>query len=116
MKNIYFIVIAVITIIYMLYSIRKNKLSANNSFIWIIFCIALLLLSIFPTSLDWLAKFVGIEYPPALFLTIAVVILFIQNFIDSKRIEELQKKLVNVSQELSVTKHEVEKLKTKNKK
>ena len=88
----------------MLYSIRKNKLSVTNSFIWIVFCIILLILSIWPTSLDWLANLLGIAYPPALFLAIAAVILFIMNFIQSKKIEDLHKKVIDLGQELSILK------------
>lgn len=102
MKNIYFVILSILIILYMIISIRKNKLSVSNSFIWIVFCIALIILSIFPKSLDWLARLVGIEYPPALFLTIAVVILFIMNFIYSKKIELLNKKVIDLAQELSI--------------
>ncbi len=106
MKKIYFIVLAILVIIYMFYSIRKNRLSIANSFMWILFCIGLLLLSIFPKSLDWLADFMGISYPPALFLSLAVIILFIQNFVFSKKIEDLHKRIINISQELSIVKSE----------
>ena len=109
MKNIYFIVIALAVIIYIIHSIRKNKISVQQSVLWIIYCIALLVLSIFPKSLDWLAKLMGIDYPPALFLTIAVVILFVMNFVQSKKIEELHKKVIDLGQELSVVKSEKEK-------
>ena len=77
MNNIFFIIISLITIIYIFYSIRKNKLDITSSFIWIVFCIILLVLSIWPTSLDWFANLLGITYPPTLFLTIAIVVLFI---------------------------------------
>lgn len=104
MHNIFFIIAALLIMLYMLYSIRKNKLSVTNSFIWIIFCIILLILSIWPTSLDWLANLLGIAYPPALFLSITAVILFIINFIQSKKIEDLHKKVIDLSQELSIIK------------
>lgn len=104
MKNIYFIVLALMVIFCIIYSIRNNKLSVTNSFIWIVFCLILLFLSIFPKSLDWLADFVDVYYPPTLFLTIAVVILFIINFQYSKKIEDLQKKVVDLGQELSIVK------------
>lgn len=104
MHNIFFIIISILIILYIFYSIRKNKLSITNSFVWIIFCIILLILSIWPTSLDWLANFLGITYPPALFLTIAVVILFIMNFVQSKKIEDLHKKVIDLGQELSILK------------
>ena len=107
MNNIYFIIFSILIILYMIISIRKNKLSVTNSFIWIIFCIVLLLLSIFPKSLDGIAKFIGITYPPALFLTIAVVILFIMNFAQSKKIETLQNKVTDLAQELSIIKGKV---------
>lgn len=108
MNNLYFIGIALLIIIYIFYSIRKNKLSVTNSFIWILFGIIILVLAIFPYSLDWLARMVGIDYPPALFLTIAVVILFITNFQYSKKIEDLHKKVIDLGQELSILKSEKE--------
>ena len=104
MHNIFFIVASLLIIIYILFSIRKNKLSIANSFIWIIFCIILLILSVWPSSLDWLASLLGISYPPALFLTVAIVILFIMNFIQSKKIEDLHKKVIDLAQELSILK------------
>lgn len=107
MKNFYFIIISALIIIYMLYSIRKNKLSISNSFAWIMFCIVMLFLSIFPKSLDWLAKSIGISYPPALFLSLAVIALFVQNFIFSKKIEELHKKVIDLAQQLSITKADI---------
>ncbi len=105
MNNIFFIIISLFVICYILYSIRKNRLDITTSFIWIIFCAILLFLSIWPTSIDWLAGLLGINYPPALFLLIAIMILFIINFIQSKKIEDLHKKVVDLGQELSVLKH-----------
>jgi len=102
--SIFLTVMAILVILYILFSIRKNKLSPANSFIWIIFCIVLLVLSIWPASLDWLANLLGISYPPALFLSIAVVILFIMNFIQSQKIENLQKKIIDLGQEVSILK------------
>lgn len=104
MKNMYFILLSILIIINILISIRKNKLSVRNSFAWIIFCVGLLFMSIWPKSLDWLAEILGISYPPALFLSIAVVVLFIMLFVQSKKIEEMQKKVIDLGQELSILK------------
>ena len=106
MKNIFFIIAALAVMIYMFVSIRKNKLDVTNSFVWIVFCIILLVLSIWPKSLDWLAGIIGVDYPPALFLTIACVVLFVMDFAQSKKITELQKKVIDLGQELSVVKSE----------
>lgn len=106
MKNIFFIIAALIIMIYMFISIRKNRLDVTQSFIWIMFCIIMLILSIWPKCLDWLASLLGITYPPALFLSVAVVILFILIFIQSKKIVDLQKKVLDLGRELSVVKSE----------
>lgn len=104
MKNIYFILLSILIIVNILISIRKNKLSVRNSFIWIVFCIGLLFMSIWPKSFDWLAQLLGISYPPALFLSIAVVVLFVVLFIQSKKIEDLHKRVIDLGQELSIAK------------
>ena len=111
MKNFIFIIVAVLIMFYMFMSIRKNKLDVTQSFIWIIFCICFLVLSIFPKSLDGLAKLLGITYPPTLFLLVAIVLLFIMTFIQSKKIIELQKKIIDLGQELSIVKSNYKKQK-----
>ena len=109
MRKIYFIVAALAAIIYIIYSIRKNKLSVAGSFIWILFCIALLFLSIFPYSIDKIAPSIGISYAPVLLLLIALLILFMLVFQQSKKIEELQRKVTDLAQELSIVKSKKEK-------
>ena len=106
MSNIPFIIIAIAVILYIIISIRKDKLSVSASFGWIIFCLLMLFFSIFPYSLDWLAFKFGVSYPPALFLTICVVVLFVSNFRDDKTIDELKKKVDDLSQEISILKGE----------
>ena len=109
MKNIYFVILALIIVAYFIISIRKNKLSIKTSFGWIVGAIAMIILSIWPKSLDWLARFIGIEYPPALFLTLCVVILFVIDFNNSKKIAEYQMKIT----ELTLVKANVEELTNK---
>ena len=102
MKNIYFIILAVLVVIYMLSSIRKNKLSIKTSFGWIMGAIAMIILAIFPKSLDWLSYLLGIEYPPALFLTLCVIVLFIIDFNNSKKLEEYRQKIIELAQRLAI--------------
>lgn len=106
MNNIPFIIGAIIIIIYMISSIRRDKLSVSASFAWIIFCVILLFLAIFPYSLDSLSASLGISYPPALFLTICAAVLFVINFNDNKRIDELEKKVNDMSQEINILRSE----------
>ena len=106
MNNIPFIIISILTIIYIIISIRRDKLSVSTSFGWTIFCLLMLFFSIFPASLDWLSFELGIAYPPTLFLTACVVIIFISNFRDDKKIDELEKKVTDLAEEVSILKSE----------
>lgn len=106
MQNIPFIILAVLLIIYILASIRKNKISVKASFGWFLFCIGMLFLAIWPTSLDWFAEMLGISYPPALFLTICAIISFAMDFTYNRQIDDLQKKVTDLAQEVSILKAE----------
>lgn len=106
MKNYYFIILSVIIIIYIISSVRKNKLSVNTSFLWIVSSLIMLLLSIFPHSIDWVAKLFGISYAPTLFLTVCIIFLLILNFNNSKKVYTLNEKIIDLAQELSILKGE----------
>ena len=106
MNNIPFIVVAVLTIIYIVISIRRERLSVAASFGWVLFCLLMLFLAIFPTSLDWLSFKIGVSYPPALFFTICITVLFISNFRDDKKIDELEKKVTDLAEEVNILKGE----------
>ena len=104
MKNIYFVILSVLVIIYIISSVRKNKLSVKTSFGWVVASIAMLVLSIFPKSLDWFASFIGISYPPALFLTLCVVVLIVIDFNFSKQLEDHKKKIIELEQHIALLK------------
>ena len=109
MKNIYFIILSILIIIYIIYSVRKNNMSIKNSFGWMTASFVMLILSIFPYSLDWLAKFLGISYAPTLFFTLCIILLIIINFNASKRISSLREKVIDLAQEVSILKEKNEK-------
>ena len=107
MKNIYFVILAIVILIYMIQSIRKNSLSVKISFWWIIGSLLILVLAIWPKSIDWFAVMLGIDYPPALLLTLCVVFLWVVDFKYSKKIQEQQEKITDLAQELSIIKEEL---------
>lgn len=109
MKNEYFIILSILIIVYMIYSVRKNKLSIKTSFGWVITSLIMLVLAIFPKSIDFVAEKLNISYPPTLLLTLCVVILLIQNFNTSKKIYELQEKINYLAQDVSINKSRIKK-------
>lgn len=107
MNNIYFVIISVIVLLYVVNIVRKKQFSIKESFWWFIGAIVMLILSIFPYSIDYFAKELNIHYSPSLLFVICIVFLLFINFRNSKRISELQMKVVELGQELAIVKEKV---------
>lgn len=107
MNNIYFIIISIIVLLYVMNIVRKKQFSIKESFWWVLSAIIMLLLSIFPYSIDWFAKKLNISYPPSLLFVICIIFLLFINFRNSRRISELQMKVVELGQELAIVKEKV---------
>ena len=116
MKNVYFIIFSIVVIIYVINIVKKKKFSIKESFWWFFASILMLLLSIFPHSIDIIALKLNITYPPSLFFVICIIFLLFINFRNSKRIAELQTKIIELGQEMAIVKYELKKNENKNEK
>ena len=107
MNRIYFVIISVIAVLYVINIVRKKKFSIKESFWWFIASIIMLILSIFPYSINWFAAKLGIAYPPSLLFILCIIFLLFINFRNSKRISEQQIKIIELGQELAIVKEKV---------
>ncbi len=108
MKKIYFIILAFLSIFYVIYEVRKKKFSIKESFWWITACILMLVLAIFPYSIDKLAQFLNIEYPPSLLFVICIIFLLFINFRNSKQISGHQEKIIELAQHIALLEEELQ--------
>jgi hypothetical protein len=104
MKNMYFIILVLIVGFYIINEIKKKKFSIKESFWWVIGTLVMLLLAIFPQSIDKFATFMGISYPPSLLFALCIVFLLFINFKNSKHIAEQREKIIELAQEVSILK------------
>lgn len=104
MNNLYFIIISIIILLYVINIVRKKQFSIKESFWWFIASVVMLILSIFPYSIDFFAQKLGISYPPSLLFVLCIIFLLFINFRNSKRIAELQMKVTELGQELAIVK------------
>lgn len=89
--QIFLIVSSILSILYAMRKIRKAQLNIDDSIYWIVISILLLLMSIFPDTVEWAAKlfgFMGVVNFVFFFMIFAVII-----------------KLFQVSIDLSISKH-----------
>ena len=112
--NIFFVVVAIISIIYILYEIRKEKLSVSDSMFWLLGCLVIAILSIFPNIIIYISNFVGIEYAPSLLFLLAIISLIGLNFKQVKRIRKLEEKITDLAQNLAIIKADEDEIKKEN--
>lgn len=73
--------------------IKQAKLKVENSVIWLIGSILLILMSIFYNAVEWISVKLGFIAPVNFVYLVVIVFLLIQTFIDNIRISALNEKV-----------------------
>jgi hypothetical protein len=84
--------------------IRKRRLRIEYSILWLIISSVILVTSIWQSMGDRVARFIGIDYPPALFFLIAIIILILILLHFSTELTKLKDQNKTLAQELSLLK------------
>ena len=96
------ILASLFTFIYVIRRIRKHKLNIDDSILWIIWSVLLLILSLFPNLSKELSKLLGFESTSNFILTGFIFCIYIMVFIQNIRISELKEKNKSLVQKLSI--------------
>ncbi|MEF9919505.1 DUF2304 domain-containing protein [Anaerorhabdus sp.] len=91
--------------------IKKSKMTADLASIWIIFCIALVIIAIFPFGLYFVSNLFGIISSTNLLFVLLIFILLCLVFYLYLKISSLEAKLTNLIQYIAIEKNKDEKIK-----
>jgi len=83
--------------------VRRHHLQSKFSLLWIVVVTAMAVFASFPGMLDRAATAVGIDYPPAAFLAVAVTFLFLIVVQFSWEISRLNDRTRILAEELALT-------------
>ena len=100
------IVFSVLVMFFVLRKIRKTDFVIEDSFFWIIFCLVLLVMSIFPNLCYLAAKFLGIESPSNLIFLVVIFLLLVKVFLLTVKVSKMQMKLNNLIQKYAIDSNE----------
>lgn len=109
--NYFFIVLAIIFMIYVFSNIKKQEFSIEESVFWVVGTLVLLVLSIFYKSLDKISLAIGINYAPSMVFLIAIMFLLFMNFRNCKKLSKQKEKIIELAQRMSILEFEIEKIK-----
>lgn len=105
-QQMFFVIISIFTVIYVVSKIRKHKLNIDDSIIWIIWALLLLILSIFPQISIFLSKLFGFASTSNFIICLFIFFIYIIHFYQSITISELKEKNKRLIQKLSIKEYE----------
>lgn len=91
--------------------VRRKKIKEQYSLLWIFFSFVFVFFAVWRGALDYLASLVGIVYPPAAFLLILVMAVYLILIQYSIILSKLSYQLKESIQEISLLKLELSELK-----
>ena len=102
------IAITLLTIGFIVRLVRTRQLRAKYSVLWLSIGGALLVLAAIPGLLTDLADSAGIYYPPAMFLLLAVVLLFVLAVHSSWELSRLEDRTRTLAEQVSLLREELD--------
>lgn len=105
------IVASLLTSGFILLLLRRGYLREKFAAFWLAVGAALLVLSVFPGILGWLAGLVGVEVPANLLFLLAAILLLLVGVQLSYEVGRLDARGQRLAEEIALLRHDVEQLK-----
>ncbi len=93
------------------YLVRRNHLHGPYAAGWLALAAMIIVVSIWPRSIDWISRLVGIYYPPILVCMLAIAALLLKSLVGDLERSQQERSLRRLSQKLAILEHELEQLK-----
>lgn len=93
---------SVLTFLYFISGIRKNRLKINHSIFWIVFGLVLLVLACVPKALFWLSGILGFQSPSNLVYLIVIFLLVLKLFTTTVRLSRLSEQVTALTQAMAI--------------
>lgn len=102
------IICSLISFFLCIMKIKQAKLKVENSVIWMIGSILLILMSIFLNVIEWISNKLGFIAPVNFVFLIIIGFLLIQTFIDNIRISTLNEKIKDLNHYIALKEYKKE--------
>ncbi|MCU1484938.1 MAG: hypothetical protein JWN67_1684 [Actinomycetia bacterium] len=96
------VLIAALPALFVLQLVRRRALRAKYSLLWLAVGAVLMVTAIFPGIIDHAADAIGISYPPAIYLMIAIVFLLIVVMHFSWELSRLEERTRTLAEEIAL--------------
>lgn len=101
-QQMFFIIISIITFLFIIRKIQKNHLNIEQAISWILWSIALLIVSIFPDIAAFLARMLGFISTSNFIFSMFIFFLYIMLFSQTITISKMKERELEMIQKLSI--------------
>lgn len=103
------IISSILSFILCVRKIKKSELKIENSIIWLLGSMVLILMSIFSNAVTWISTKLGFEAPVNFVWMCAIGFLLLELFLDNIRISKLNEKIKNLNHYIALKENEEKK-------
>lgn len=98
-----FLIIGSIAVfLFMMRLIRKNSVRIEDTMFWIVICLGLVTISIFPQVPFWFAEILSVESPANFVFLVVIAVLLINQFYMTLKISRMHVKMTELVQRLAI--------------
>lgn len=103
-KGLIIILIAasLITAVFVIRKIRKSQFKIGDTLYWLVFCLLLLLMSIFPNAVSWVSDLIGFEASSNFIFVAIIFLLLVKIFLLDARVSKNEDKLTKLTQKYAI--------------
>lgn len=100
------IVCSIISFILCIRKIKQAKLKVENSIIWMIGSMLLILMSIFSSAVEWISEKLGFMAPVNFVFLIIIAFLLVEAYMNNLKLTELNEKIKNLNHYIAIKEYE----------
>jgi hypothetical protein len=109
--QIFIALVIVVTFLMIANMVRKKLIDLRYALKWLLLCVVVLVLDIFPEILNWFAVALGVSLPSNMVFMVAIFLLVVTVYSLTASVSRLSTKTKRLTQELALLRDEVEKMK-----
>lgn len=100
--NFFLAILGLIAFIVVLVKVRNRLMSEKESFFWVVAALGIFILSIFPQTIDFFSRILGISYPPSLLFLLTLLFVIYLLFRQSQHTSQMNERVKELTQRVAI--------------
>lgn len=104
--RIFLVVMAILSMVYIVWRIRHSKMQIEYAIFWIILAIIGIIMSAIPETVYWMTNILGVQSPANLVYLFIIAVLLLKVFMMTIELSSLESKVKDLVQQIAINEKE----------